>query len=541
VSEPGAAGEAPGGVAGEPTRELAREPTQGRIAAWLASRWPGALASLGAGALATLAFAPFHAFWLAPVLLAAALVLVQTAANARAAALRGLLFGLGWFLGGVSWVYVSLNVYGAMPLPLAALATLGFCAYLALFPALAFGLLKYVPVGPRWLAAFPACWVLSEWLRGWLFTGFTWQAVGYSQTTESPLAGLAPIGGVYLIALAVTFTAAALWWWLRAVFAPLPAAPRASLTRRAAPLLAAALLWIAGALLARVEWTAPAGEPIEVALLQGNVAQDMKWREDRVITTFDTYWRLIEASGDAQLIVLPETALPVFSDQLPNDYLAQLVDRARARRADILIGIVERSDNRRQYFNSVFSVGSAPVQVYRKQHLVPFGEFVPPLFGWVIQWLQIPLQDFSRGGADQVPMLLSGQRVAINICYEDTFGEEIIGQLPAATILVNVSNTAWFGRSLAQPQHLQIARMRALETGRPMLRATNTGMTAAIDARGQVLALADPFTETALRVRVQGREGATPFVRVGNALAVGIALALALLLAAIAATGQRRS
>jgi apolipoprotein N-acyltransferase len=256
-----------------------------------------------------------------------------------------------------------------------------------------------------------------------------------------------------------------------------------------------------------------------------------------MIVTLDTYWRLIQASGDAQLVVLPETALPVFSDRLPNEYLAQLVDHARTRRADILVGLVERTADGRDYYNSLFSVGTAPVQVYRKQHLVPFGEFVPPLFGWIVRWLQIPMQDFARGGSDQRPMALSGQRVAINICYEDTFGEEVIRQLPEATILVNVSNTAWFGRSLAQPQHLQIARMRALETGRPMLRATNTGMTAIIDPRGRVQAVADPFSETVLRGRVQGHEGATPFVRVGNALAVVLALVL---LAAIAITGRVR-
>lgn len=489
-------------------------------------------ASFAAGAVGTFAFAPFHLPWLAPVALAAMIWLVAAAPGGRAAGLRGLAFGLGCFLAGVSWVYVSLNVYGAMPLPLAALATLGFCAYLALFPALCFWLLRRVRIGPAWLAAFPALWVLTEWLRGWLFTGFGWQSIGYSQVAgASPLAGYAPVGGVYLVSLVVAFTAAGLWYCL-----PTPAgAP--GMRARAAVLAAVVATWVAGAIFERIEWTKPHGAPIEVALLQGNVPQDLKWETSRMIVTLDTYWRLIQASGDAQLVVLPETALPVFSDRLPNEYLAQLVDHARTRRADILVGLVERTADGRDYYNSLFSVGTAPVQVYRKQHLVPFGEFVPPLFGWIVRWLQIPLQDFARGGSDQRPMALSGQRVAINICYEDTFGEEVIRQLPEATILVNVSNTAWFGRSLAQPQHLQIARMRALETGRPMLRATNTGMTAIIDPRGRVQAVADPFSETVLRGRVQGHEGATPFVRVGNALAVVLALVL---LAAITITGRVR-
>jgi apolipoprotein N-acyltransferase len=501
-------------------------------------------ASLAAGAATTLAFAPFNLPWMAPFAFAALLWLVAAAPGAGAAAARGFGFGLGCFLGGVSWVHVSLNVYGAMPGPLAAIATLGFCAYLALFPALCCGLLHRVRAGAAWLAAFPALWVLTEWLRGWLFTGFGWQAIGYSQVaTASPLAGFAPVGGVYLVSLAVAFTAAALWYCLPWQATTAPSAPRPATAGPGRRAMAAALLAIAatcgsGALLARIEWTKPVGAPIEVALLQGNIPQDLKWEESRVIETLDTYWRLIQASGDARLVVLPETALPLFSDRLPNEYLARLVDHARMRRADILLGMVERSPDGRDYYNSVFSVGTAPVQVYRKQHLVPFGEFVPPLFGWVIRWLKIPMQDFNRGSPDQRPMELSGQKVAINICYEDAFGEEIIRQLPEATILVNVSNTAWFGRSLAQPQHLQIARMRALETGRPMLRATNTGMTAVIDPRGRVLAVADPFSEAVLRGRVQGYEGATPFVRMGNGLAVGLALLLGAL--SFAARTRRR-
>jgi len=439
-----------------------------------------------AGALATLAFAPFHLHWFAPFPLVAVLFLSANAPGSRASAACGFAFGLGCFLGGVSWVHVSLNVYGAMPAPMAAIATLGFCGYLALFPALCFWLLYRIRTGAAWLAAFPALWVLTEWLRGWLLTGFGWQAIGYSQAADaSPLAGYAPVGGVLAVSLAVAFTAS------------------------------------------RIEWTKPAGTPIDVALLQGNIPQDIKWQESKVVETLDTYWRLIRASGDAQLIVLPETALPLFSDRLPNEYLARLLDHARAHRGDILLGMVERSHDGREYYNSLFSIGTAPVQVYRKQHLVPFGEFVPPLFGWVIRWLHIPMQDFSSGGSDQRPMDLSGQKVAINICYEDAFGREVIRQLPEATILVNVSNTAWFGRSLAQPQHLQIARMRALEAGRPMLRATNTGMTAVIDPRGRVLAVADPFSEAVLRARVQGHEGVTPFVRVGDGLAVGLAMLLA--------------
>jgi apolipoprotein N-acyltransferase len=224
---------------------------------------------------------------------------------------------------------------------------------------------------------------------------------------------------------------------------------------------------------------------------------------------------------------MPETALPLFLHQVPPDYLEDLAAHARKNKGDILIGVPERLQNG-QYFNSVISLGSAPRQGYRKSHLVPFGEFIPlrPLLGWIVGVLAIPLQDFSRGDIDQGPLDIAGQRVAINICYEDVFGEQIIRQLPEATILVNASNVAWFGKSIAPQQHLQISQMRALETGRYMLRATNTGVTAVIDTRGQVVQAAKEFTTATVTQSVPGYQGATPFVRWGNVAALVIAVSL---------------
>jgi len=264
---------------------------------------------------------------------------------------------------------------------------------------------------------------------------------------------------------------------------------------------------------------------VTVSLLQGNVAQDLKWREDRVVPTLDTYRRLTESST-AKLIILPETALPLFLQQVPEDYLDALAAHARAQGGDVLIGIPERIGG--GYYNSVITLGSSPRQAYRKSHLVPFGEFIPlrPLLAGIVGALAIPLQDFSRGGADQRPLAVAGQRVAVNICYEDAFGEEIIWQLPEATLLVNVSNVAWFGRSLAPQQHLQISRARAMETGRTMLRATNTGVTGVIDPRGELVAAAPEFTTAAVTHQVQGYRGATPYVRWGNYAALFLCLAL---------------
>jgi apolipoprotein N-acyltransferase len=282
------------------------------------------------------------------------------------------------------------------------------------------------------------------------------------------------------------------------------------------------------------EWTQPVGAPVSVSLIQGNIPQETKWREDQVRATLDTYLRLIR-STDGQLVVLPETALPLYLQDVPPDYLAHIAAHARAKGADVLIGLPEYGADTNEYFNSVISFGMSPQQTYRKHHLVPFGEFVPlkPLFGWFVETVAIPLLDFSRGALGQRPLAVADQKVAVNICYEDLFGEEIIRQLPEATMLVNVSNVAWFGDSLAPAQHLQISQMRALESGRPMLRATNTGMTAVIGPTGRVEAIAEPFTEAVVRAQVRGYTGATAFVRWGNGAVLvlcAIMLAAALVL-----------
>jgi apolipoprotein N-acyltransferase len=472
------------------------------------------------GAASVLGFAPFHLFPLPMATLALLFHLWRHHPHARAGALLGFCFGLGFFLAGVSWVYVSMHDFGAMPMPLAVLATLLFCAVLSLFPALAGWLQMYIAHPTlRFALAAPALWTLLEWARGWVFTGFPWLAFGYSQVPDSPLAGYAPLAGVYGVSLAVALSAgwALLAWHARG-------------GRRIAWAVAIVLMWGAGYGAKQIEWTQPFGEPLTVSLLQGNIPQDMKFREDRLAFTLDTYAGLArESSG--RLIVLPEIALPLFYHNVPRDYLDRLAERARANGGDILIGLPERVGEN-DYYNSVLSFGSAPTQRYRKSHLVPFGEFVPlkPLLGEIIAALSIPLSDFSRGAAQQQPLQVAGQRVAVNICYEDAFGEEIIRQLPQATLLVNVSNVAWFGRSIAPYQHLQISQMRALESGRTMLRATNTGMTAIIDARGQVVQSLPEFTTAALHSTAQGMQGATPYVRWGNwpaLLLIGLMLAVA--------------
>jgi len=473
------------------------------------SRWTESPALRGfsaflLGAAGVLSFAPFEWFWLAPGLCLGLFLLLRSAANARHAFRLGWCFGLGLFLAGVSWVYVSLSIFGGMPWWLAGTATLLFCAFLALYPALAGALFKrWQPVGAFWQALlFGALWMLSDWLRGWLLTGFPWLSLGYTQAAPSPLAGFAPLLGVYGLTLLTATLGALLSVW-----------------RLGVPILALALL--SGWGLQRLEWTQPAGAPVSVALVQGNVSQDMKFRPEYFAQTLALYRELIE-QHPAQITVLPETAVPAFFDRLPPEFIEELARLARRQNGDLVIGVPTSAGDR--YWNSAVSLGTAPTQRYSKSHLVPFGEFIPPGFNWFMRMANIPMSDFSRGGDKQQPFALSGQRIAANICYEDAFGEEIIQGLPDATILVNLSNTAWFGRSLAQPQHLQIAQMRALETGRPMLRATNTGMTAVITPDGRVSAVLPAFTRGVLAANVQGHQGMTPYARYGNGLALGLAL-----------------
>jgi apolipoprotein N-acyltransferase len=503
--------------------------------------------SLVLGALAALSFAPASLFY-GPILALAVLLLMWRAAgSARRAAALGYAFGLGLFGAGVSWVYVSLADFGGMPEFIAVLATAMFCMILALYPA-AVGCAQHRLGGSfpmRALLTVPALWALADWLRD-VVTGFPWLAWGYSQVGTSPLTAYAPIFGVFGVSLATALAAGLLALALspgldRFVDRTTPGAvmPQAAFPHTF-PLLSffcgAGLLALFGLGfgLRDITWTEPAGPPLKVALLQGNIAQNLKFEEEWYQQTLTTY-RTLALSTDARLVVWPETAIPRLLDTVDEDYLEGLKKRAVAAGADMLIGVPHR-DEQDRYYNSVVSFGASRTQSYSKTHLVPFGEFIPTGFHWVLVILNIPMGEFTRGADDPAPLAVAGTQVAVNICYEDAFGEEIIRQLPAANLLVNVSNVAWFGHSIAPDQHLQISRMRAIETGRPMLRATNTGVTAAIDADGKVIAALPQFIEAVLTARVQPRAGATPFIRAGNLPLLAIVFAM---LAVAAALGRR--
>jgi apolipoprotein N-acyltransferase len=489
-------------------------------------------AAAAAGALMVAGFAPLSVGPL-PMLALCLLLFLWRDVEPRVALRAGFAFGAGLFGVGASWVYVSLHDFGMMPAPLAAIGTVAYCAILSLYPAGAAWCFSKLKTGRpvSTVLAFAALWTLFEWWRGWMFTGVPWLALGYSQV-DSPLSGFAPVVGVYGASFAAALCAGLLYLAIAGAW-------RVRLAGGLALLLTLGL----GYLLKQIEWTSAEGAPIRVALLQGNISQDLKFQAARYAATLTTYRRLIDAS-DAKLVVLPETAIPRFLDAVDPAYLNEIARSAAGRNTDVLIGVPIRDPDGR-YFNSVISAGASPSQRYDKAHLVPFGEFVPWGFHWVVNTVAIPMSDFSLGKANPRPLALAGQRVAPNICWEDAFGEEIIRQLPEATLLVNVSNVAWFGDSLAPAQHLQISRMRAIETGRFMLRATNTGMTAIIDARGGVVARLPQFTEGVLAGEAQGYTGATPYVRFGNTPTVLACLALIAALAfhrrrALGATGESR-
>ena len=480
-----------------------------------------ALAALAGGAN-VLSFAPFGWWPLQILLLVLLFAAVLHSTAVRRSALIGWAFGFGWYAVGVAWLFVSLHRFGNLPAPLAVLAVGLLALFLGLFVGLATGLATWLQrrfailPAAMLLMLLPALLTLADWTRSWIFTGFPWIVTGYAHT-DSPLAGFAPIVGVYGLG------------WLAALLAGSLLLARSQRRLMALPALLPIMLLVAGAALQGMAWTTPVGQPISVRLIQGNVPQEMKFDIERINETLMLYHDLIREQK-ADLIATPETAIPLLSRFLPADYLPRLAQFSQESGSHVALGM-PISDGPDKYANSVLGLRPDGL-AYRfdKQHLVPFGEFVPPGFRWFVDMMRIPLGDFTRGAAIQPALAVKDQWVLPNICYEDLFGEEIAAQLREsahpATILLNVSNIAWFGDSIALPQHLQISRMRALETGRPMLRATNTGSTAVIDARGKVVAELAPYTRGTLAASVQGHEGMTPFILFGNRFIVILCLLL---------------
>lgn len=457
-----------------------------------------------AGAWLALAFAPFN-LWPLAILLPAVLLWSWEGATPLRAAWRGGLFGLGLFGFGIYWIFISLHDYGNAPAPFAALATLLVVLVMALYPAVTGWLLARAPAGPvRWLLIFPALWALLDWVRSWLFSGFPWLALGYSQT-DAPLGQLAPYVGVFGVGWAVLFSTGLLW----------------TLTnRKPARWLALGgltILWLGAIALGRIGWVEAAGTPLRIAIVQGNIAQDQKWRPEVLDETLHRYVQLsLPEQGRSDAILWPETAIPVFYEEV-RPFIGALAGQAQQNHLDYVTGLPTGSWESGVFHNSVASVG-ATLNFYHKRRLLPFGEYLP-LRGLLLffrDWVTIPMADFTPGDRDQPLLRVGGQPVGVSICFEAVFGSEIRRALPEATWLINVSNDAWFKDSTAPHQHLQIARMRALEVGRYMARATNTGVSAILDERGRIVAQGPQFEETVIRGQVRPLRGLTPYAAGGD-------------------------
>lgn len=462
--------------------------------------------SLPVGAAVSLAFAPFN-LWPIGIACYAFLFLAWEQATPRQAAKRGFLFTSGTYLAGTYWLYHSIHTIGHAPLWLTLFAMLGLVAIMGAYMALlGYVLKRWIPGQDaiRYLVILPAAIVILEWFRGWFLSGFPWLALGYTQT-DTWLAGFAPIGGVYTVSLAVTVCAGA-------VTALVLGTKQTRITAAAT----IALIWITGLALHDRQWTQPVGEPVSVAIVQGAVPQSLKWEDDQRDKTIALYRKLTQEHLGAKLIIWPEAALPALSHEL-TDVLSAEWTAAHASGSALVLGQVRYDFEEKVYFNAVLALDKQP-QWYAKRRLVPLGEYFP-VPQWVSNWLRgmdLPYSGFKAGVRDQDALDAAGQKLGITICYEDAYAAEQLKVLRTATLLVNVTNDAWFGDSTAAHQHLQISRMRALEAGRQLLRAANDGISAIIESNGAIVSTFPRFKPGVLTGNVQPRVGLTPYAQVGN-------------------------
>lgn len=462
-----------------------------------------------AGALLTLAFAPFEIFPLA-ILSPAALLALWLPTSPKQAFCRGWFFGVGLFGTGVYWVYISIHNFGNAAVPIALIITGGFIALLALFPALTgYWLNRFFTRNTRTkiLCAFPAIWVLLEWVRSWIFSGFPWFFLGYSQI-NSPLKGFAPIFSVYGVSLAVILSSALLYTAIIAV-------KQKKYKRLCGSLFAIATIWITGSALSFIHWTKPEGEAIKISLVQGNIPQELKWTPEQVVPTIKQYLNLTEKHWDSKIIIWPESAVPLILQDAPG-FIDELTHDANKHHATVILGIPIGSENPGSYYNGVITVGNGE-GIYLKQRLVPFGEFVPlsNVFKSLFDILKIPMSDFISGPSKSKPLQIDNLKIAAFICYEIAFPEQVLSRDGEIGMILTVSNDAWFGHSIAQAQHLEMGQMRALEMGRPVLFVSNNGITAFINPNGKIRSFAPPFETYVLTDSIQAFVGKTPWQRLG--------------------------
>jgi len=487
--------------------------------------WP--LASLAAGILTTLAFAPFNLSWL--VFFTVGLVLyLWVTLSTKHAVISAWLFSLGLQCSGVSWIYYSLHVHGSAPAFFAIILVLLLCCYLSIYAALAVYVVNsYLPNSNtlRLMIFYPASWVVFEWLQGYVMTGFSWMQLGYTQI-DMPLSGFAAILGNHAISGIIVVSAGALVLLFNQ-------RKTLNLKRINFVVLPVLVIWSVGAWLKPISWTYNDGPPLRVSVIQGNIAQKDKWNPQIKAATLKMYRDLSLLQRDVDLIVWPETAVPDYRYRM-SPYLELLGRDFKARGTDILLGIFVKNDDNR-VLNSVLNVNGG---VYQKRHLVPLGEYIPLRFliEFFNKFVKIPMSDIASGDEEQELLVAAGIPLGVSICFEEAFSRDVIRDLPEAKLLVNVSNDAWFEDSHEPHQHHAIARMRALETGRYMIRSTNTGVTSLIGPHGEVIKQLPQFEQGILQGEVQPLSGSTPYVRWGDWLIISLCT---LLLAFFAVRGKK--
>lgn len=482
-----------------------------------ATIWGWPLISLVAGVLTTLAFSPFNLSFLVFLTLAVAFYFWDKL-PAKQAMISAWLFGLGLQCSGVSWIYHSLHTHGSAPAVFAALLIFLLCCYLSIYTALAaYTVNRFLPDNSRLrlMLFYPASWLLFEWLQGYVMTGFAWMQLGYTQI-DLPLSGFAPVLGNHAIGGLIAVCSGA----LVLLYKNRPNKQKPIDFKLVIPVvLPVVVLWLAGGLLKNIDWTDEIGEPINVSVVQGNIPQKDKWKLHLKQPTLDMYRDLSLAQSDVDLYIWPETAIPDYWYRVV-PYVKELSEEMKLRDADLLFGIFVKNDEKR-LLNSVLSVNGG---VYNKRHLVPLGEFIPLRFmvEFFNKFVKIPMSDIASGEDSQPLLTGAGVPLGISICFEEAFARDVIKDLPEAQLLVNVSNDAWFEDSIEPHQHHAIARMRALETGRYMIRSTNTGITSFIGPHGEVIKRLPQFERAVLNGEVQPMSGATPFVVWGDWLVVGL-------------------
>ncbi len=463
------------------------------------------------GAIATLAFAPFS-IWPAMLLSLISFFLLIASRSAKEAAFIGLSWGLGHFATGISWVYVVIDKFGGMPTAIGLCLIFLLVLYLSFYPALFAYLLRRTTLttAQTYLLLAPSLWLGIDWLRGWFLTGFPWLWSGYSQI-DGPLASFAPLFGVQGITLALVLSAAAF--------------TVAYLNRAFSALLIPVVIFSASWVTERIDWVWETDNKVKVAMVQGNVPQELKWLPEYRWPTLLSYQDLTRAHWDADLIIWPEAAIPAFERELPA-FFERLDKAAIKQNVAIITGVLDQ-DTKGRYFNNVISLGkngtegySYPAaQSYSKHHLLVFGEFVPfeELLRPLAPLFNLPMSSFTRGEKVQPNLQAKNYQLAPAICYEIAFNEQVRESLtPDSDFILTLSNDTWFGRSIGPHQHLEIARMRALENGKPVLRATNTGLTAAINYQGKIIAQIPQFETKVLRAEVPTTKGQTPYTHFGD-------------------------